>query len=417
VISIEAAFAHYVERLVPVGTSSVPIARALHRALAEPVSSPIELPAFPQSSMDGFALRAADTVDACSDRPVALRLVGVVAAGAAEARAPLGRGESVRILTGGRVPDGADAVVPQEDAVRDGDRLLLGTPVQRGAYVRRRGEELPRGQLLADAGQLVTPGVVGALAVAGVARVVVHDAPRVHVLATGDEVVAPGEELASGQVFDANAPLVSTWLVARGTVPAAVGHVGDDLGATGAALDAALADADLVIVAGGVSVGDRDFVRPAAAAVGIEEVFWRVRQKPGKPLAFGVRDGVALLGLPGNPGAVFVCLHTHVAAVLDRLAGLRPSGPHWRHGALAADVVPDPDRDAWLRCRLGYDETGAARLSPMPRQASHMVGELAACQAIALVRSGGAPIREGTVLPWIAVEPTAGPPGTPVLTE
>lgn len=403
-ITLDEAFAAYPERISPADPEERPLQRCAGRVLAEPAASRTDLPPFRQSAMDGYALRAADTAGAAGDGPVELALTGTRPAGPTGQEMAVGPGEAVRIFTGARLPAGADAVLRQEEAGVEGETLRVGRPMEEGEAVRDRGEELRRGTTLAEAGTRLTSGHLGGLAAAGVDRVAVRPAPRVRLFVTGDEVVDTGPALEPGEVYDANTPLVSGWLEGRG-LEVTDGRLSDDPAATRDALAAALEEADLVLTTGGVSVGDRDFVLEAARAAGVEEVFWRVRQKPGKPLFFGVRDGSVLLGLPGNPGSVHACLATHVRRVLGLLEGEAEPGPRMEPGVLADDFPLNPEREWWARCRVEISPEGEVGLAPLGRQASHMIAHLGRAEALARLPRGEGKAEAGTVVPWT---PAAG---------
>lgn len=397
-ISLDTALQRYAERLAPLPVQTCPLAAALGRVLAEAPAAQTDLPPFTQSAVDGYALHHADLVDATEASPVRLPLVGEVAAGAATVPA-LQRGTALRIFTGGALPAGADTVARQEIVERDDAEVRLRQPLPVHADTRLRGEELTGGTPLAAPGTRVTPGVIAALAMAGVGAVQVHRAPRLALLVTGDEVARAGEPLQPGQIFDANGPLLQAWCRQRLGQTPPLHVVADTLAAMRAALEQALAEADLVITTGGVSVGDHDHVRAAAVALGVEEVFWRVAQKPGMPLYFGQRGAAAVIGLPGNPGAVMVGLQVHVERMLSWLEGAGDATPAWRAGVLSAAVRGDAHRELLMRMRVTVDAAGVAQLQPLGRQASHMLSNLA--EANALVRITAPDLAAGTRVSWI----------------
>lgn len=400
-ISIDAALAHYAARLTSLPALTLPLAGALGAVLAEPAVAAVELPLFTQSAVDGYALRSVDLARASGASPVRLQVVGEVAAGQ-RALDDVAAGTAVRIFTGGALPPGADTVARQEIVQRRGDEITIAQPLAPYADTRLRGEELQRGAPLLPQGQRLTPGTLAALAMAGVAEVSVHRRARIALLVTGDEVIAPGEALTAGGVYDANGPLLAAWFQARGAETLPVRYVTDHLQAVEDALRLALAEADVVITTGGVSVGDHDHVRAAARAQGAEEVFWRVSQKPGMPLYFGLRSAQAIIGLPGNPAAVLVGLTLHVARVLAVLEGESPPGPNWQRGRLAAEVPRDAKRDLLLRMHAETDADGVLWLYPLGRQGSHMLSNLASANA--LVRLGpGATAAAGSTAPWLAL--------------
>jgi len=401
-IALRDALELYGQTLRPLPAEPCALEDALGRVLAQPAASRVDLPLFTQSAVDGYALRSADVAMACAQASVALKLVGDVPAGAPSTGA-VEAGTAMRILTGGALPEGADACARQEIVERDGDSIRLRAPVRAGADTRYRGEELKQGDVMAHPGQRLHAGLLAALAMAGVTEVHAHRRPRIAVLVTGDEIAPLGAVLKPGQVHDANGPLVRSWLLERGFAVGRVQYVPDRPEAVRGALAAALDAADLVITTGGVSVGDRDYLPQLAPALGVTKVFWQVAQKPGKPLWFGVRERTALLGLPGNPAAVLVGLAVHAARVLALLEGLAQPQPEWREGVLEAAAKADAHRDRLVRMSLGYADGGRAVLGALPRQDSHMLSNLARAGALAWLPAREAPYQAGETVRWIAL--------------
>lgn len=396
-LEIDAALGLCSARVDALPARQMPLRAALGRVLAAPALSALDLPPFAQSGVDGYALRAADTAAA----PRSLPLAGEIPAGRAAA-CPLAPGTAVRVFTGAMVPAGADAVVAQERVTLAGDALQLAAPVETGEGLRRQGEELGAGAAVCAAGQRLGAARLAALAAAGVATVSVRPEPRVRVLVTGDELSAAGGPPPPGVIHDANGPLLRGWLAERGYAPR-VAHVRDRLAVVEQHLEQALAEADLVVTTGGVSVGDYDLVMRAAAAQGVETVFWRVRQKPGKPLYLGVApDGVPLLGLPGNPAAVLAGASVFLRRLLDLREGLATPGPELLGGVAAAAVRRDAVRDGWLRARR-EPEAGTVALRVLERQASHMLSNLGEADALVRVPSGPEPLPAGAPLQWLPI--------------
>lgn len=371
--SLTQALASYAEYLSPLPSQTVALDQAVGRVLAVPHYSAIDLPRFDQSAMDGYALRAADADQS-------LRIAAVVACG--EPAPALQQGTACRIYTGAPIPQNADCVVPQENIRKDGNAIRCNPPPQPGAYIRRRGEELRLGDLVADAGQRITIGLAAALAMAGLVRVNVHRRPRIKVLITGDEVCPPGTPLGAAQIPDANGPLIRHTLAAWGFTGVQPEHVGDTEAAVAAGLKAGLASADLIITSGGTSVGDRDFLPKVSTALGLRRIFWKVAQKPGKPLLFATSGNVALLALPGNPAAVLIGLMLHVHTVLNRLQGLQQIAPAWQTGCLQQAYAADK-RERLVRVQVATDAAGRVNLAALPKQASHMLSNLADANALA----------------------------------
>lgn len=388
------ALSQYRSSVRALPTQRVPLELALGSVLAEAPKARISLPRFTQSAMDGYAVRAADGL---SPRT----LIGTAAAGT-PAGVTVGEGQAVRILTGGVLPAGADAVARQEIVERTGEGIVLREVVRKGEAVRYEGEELVAGAALAGPGKRIGAGLLAALAMAGVDTVEVYRRPRVAVLVTGDEISRVGEPLEPGHVYDANGPLLRAWFVENGYGEPVIAYVRDDEAALEEAMSAALDSADLIVTSGGVSVGDRDFVPLVADRLGVRQIFWKVAQKPGKPLWFGMRDGKVLLGMPGNPGAVLVCLAVHARAILAQLEGETGEQPAWRSGVLASPVEADPQRDRLVRMRLDMT-AGAASLGLLPRQESHMLSNLASAHALVWLPARATPFAAGEAVSWLPI--------------
>jgi molybdopterin molybdotransferase len=393
-LPIEETFALYRQWVGHLPTHRLPVELALGAVLAEAATARIALPRFTQSAVDGYAVLAADG-------QASRALIGTAAAGEPSG-VVVTSGQAVRILTGGVVPEGADAVARQEIVERTGAGIVLTEAVRVGEAIRYEGEELASGSLIANVGQRVTAGLVAAFAMAGIDSVEVYRRPRVAVLVTGDEVVRAGEPLAPGMVYDANGPLLRSWFVEHGYGEPVVAYVRDDESVLEEALSAALDSADLIVTSGGVSVGDRDFVPLVADRLGVRKVFWKVAQKPGKPLWFGMREGKVLLGMPGNPAAVLVCLAVHARAVLGRLEGETADQPKWRRGVLSAPVDADAERDRLVRMRV-RNEDGTVMLEALPHQDSHMLSNLASAHALVWLPSRAEAFAPGERVSWTVI--------------
>jgi molybdopterin molybdotransferase len=387
-LSIDEALALVLARVRPLDVEDVPVGLAAGRVLAEPAAATADLPPFDSSAMDGFAVRPEDT-------PGRLRLIGQSAAGR-PFDGTLGPGEAVAISTGAVVPAGAGAVVPVEESRTDGEAIVVELAAA-GAHVRPRGGDAAAGSFVVPGGSRLRAAQIGALAAAGVAVVRVARRPRVAVLATGSELRPPGGALAPGQIYEANSPLLAAQLAAAGAAVDVLAPVADDVEATRAALERGL-ESDVLVTSGGVSVGPHDLVRSALEQLGVEEVFWRVAVRPGRPIAFGVHGPTLVFGLPGNPVSSLVGCELFVLPAVLALQHAAVPGPHYLPGRLAWPVRRNPQRAQLLRARARSEPEGVV-LEPLQGQESHMIATSAAADALVLIEMGegelpqGAPVR------------------------
>jgi molybdopterin molybdotransferase len=370
----------------PLGTSTVSLSEALGYVLAQDVRTAMPLPRFDNSAMDGFALRSAASRGATPDRPVRLAIVQSIFAGDNRSHT-IGKGEACRIMTGAPLPHGTDAVIPKERAQVEGSTLLVREAVGRYRHVRRRGDEIGKNEIVLRKGQHIHPGVIACLASVGKKTVRVIRKPVVSVITTGDEAVEPGTKLQAGQIYDSNSYMVSAMLEQMAMPAARCRRVKDHHTALANAVGAALERSDVLIVLGGVSVGDRDFLRRVLKKRGVREVFWRVRQKPGKPIYFGVKGRRLVFGLPGNPASAFTCFYLYVYPALQRLAGKRKD--HLAGSVLPIDQPVEPDAERWLMLKGKTRRRPGTGVGKLRRQGSHMVTSLAETDRILVVPPAG----------------------------
>lgn len=370
----------------PLPARRVDIAAALGATLAENVDAPFPLPRFDNSQMDGYAVRARDV----GRGRVRLAIVDTVHAGRT-ARRDLRTGEAMAIMTGAPLPAGADAVVPREAVAVEGKTLIVDGPVRRGCYVRRQGEEIRTGARVLDAGDRLHPGALACLAALGRRSARVVPRPDVTLITTGDEVVAPGRRLERAQVYDSTSTALAAALAHMGFDSPRVRRAGDDAARLRQGFARALAASDVLIVVGGVSVGERDFVRNALGRNRVREIFWRVAQKPGKPLYFGKRGRKLVFGLPGNPASAFTCFYLYVYEALRRLAGADRPGLNERELPLAAATRPDPN--LWLHLKGRRDAKGRAVV--LPAQGSHMITSLPGIDRLIVIPPGRGTLARG----------------------
>jgi molybdopterin molybdotransferase len=379
-IPIDEARAKILEHVRPLPSEDVAVQDALGRVLAEDVVADRDVPSFANSAMDGFAVRSGPAGRA-------LRIVGESRAGA-PAGVGVDDGQAVRISTGAAIPEGADAVLQVERVTVDGDTVTLEDDVAPGRNVRPAGDDLNAGQTVLPAGTRMGAAEIGIAVVAGRGTVRCARAPRVVVLATGDELVAPGGPLAPGQLHNSNGATLAALATQAGARVLRTETVVDTEEATRRAIAAALEEADVLVLSGGVSVGPHDHVRPALQALGVDEVFWRVALRPGRPTWFGTRGETLVFGLPGNPVSAMVTFMLFARPALGAMQGA-PHEPERIVSHLAEAIPRHPDRDECVRVTL---RDGFA--TPTGPQGSHQLSSMLGADGFAIVTAG-----EGLALP------------------
>jgi molybdopterin molybdotransferase len=403
-IELEQARRTVLARVQVPASEPVTLAGALGRVLAEDVRSDGAVPGFDSSAMDGFALRCLDVRDARPERPIELSVVGESRAGSPASRALAG-GEAIAISTGAVMPAGADAVVPVEQTRRENGRVEILTAPDAQANVRFAGEDIRAGALVLGAGTALGAAELGVLASLGRAAAVCARRPRLAVITTGDELVEPGRPLAAGAIYNSNAYSVGALAVQSGAelIGLAAGGresfretgqlaatVADDAKATRTAIAAALEQADVLVLCGGVSVGEHDHVRRALAELGVEEHFWGVALKPGKPTLFGTRGQTLVFGLPGNPVSALVTFCLFVAPAVRALSGA--AEPRRRTVAtLRSACEKAPGRTHAVRCSLHLGERGW-EAEPTGAQGSHVLTSMLGADALAILPPDGASV-------------------------
>jgi molybdopterin molybdotransferase len=394
-LSVSEARQHLLKAFSPVQPESIPLIDSHGRVLAEQVTSPIDLPIFDNSSMDGFAVRAEDIAQANAGKPVVLRVVVDIPAGTLAAHS-IESGEAGRIMTGAPLPSGADAIVPVEntDHYRPGEKtgtnvpetVQIFSPVNAGAFVRSKGQDVRAGQVVLHSGARLRPQDLGLLAMLGCAEVSAFRRPRVAMFSTGDELLPVHMALEPGMIHDSNAYTLSSQVLRDGGQPVYLGIAPDREEEVEALLERAVAEqADLIVSSAGVSVGAFDFVRSVVERHG-HLTFWRVNMRPGKPIAFGSYRGTPFIGLPGNPVSAFVGYEVFVSFALNRLAGL-PDKPRPVLSTRLLEPVESDGRESYLRA-IAYIDNGSwfARLTG--HQGSGNLLSLVQANALLIIPSG-----------------------------
>ena len=372
----------------PLPAEQVSIAHGLGRVLAEDVTARLTQPPSDVSSMDGYAVRAADVATA----PTTLRRIGKAPAGGAH-DGELGPGETVRIFTGGPVPNGADAVTMQEDTEVDGDQVTMKVAVAEGHFIRSAGLDFSKGDVGLTAGRRLAPRDIGLAAAMNVPWLTVRRRPRVALLATGDEVVRPGEPVGPNQIVSSNSLALAALVTEAGGEPVDLGIALDNADSL-ERMAAGAKGADVLVTTGGASVGDHDLVQQVLGKIGFELDFWRIAMRPGKPLIFGDINGTPLLGVPGNPVSALVCAMVFLRpAIATMLAVDNSAVPET--AALGIDLDANDHRQDYLRARLEPGANGELVATPFARQDSSMLSTLTASSCLVIRPPHAGPAKAG----------------------
>lgn len=390
-ISVAEAQARLLALAEPVGMERLPLLAAAGRWAAEAVPALRTQPVADLSAMDGYAIRH-------TELPGPWRVVGEAAAGGAALPA-LAPGEAARIFTGAPVPDGADTVMVQEEAARDGDMLRLDGegPPRVGANIRRAGSDFAAGTSLIAAGERLNPARIGLAALGGHGDIAVRRRVRVAIVSTGDELVEPGSPGDAG-LPNSNGPMLAALLDGWPVEIVDMRIVRDDLDALATAFAELAARADILVTIGGASVGDHDLVKPALAAAGAEIDFWRIAMRPGKPLLAGQIGTTVCLGLPGNPVSAFVTAMLFLLPLVARLGGAADPQPGLRTAILGGELPAGGPRAEYLRARF-VD----GRIEPILSRDSALLGILASADALIVRAAAAPPLRAGERVDYIAI--------------
>ncbi len=404
-LPVDEAYARIERDFQPLpGSETLALRAALDRVLAEDVVSPIDVPGYRNSAMDGYAVRGAD-IPAAGERE--LQCLGTSWAGAPLA-VTLQPGQCVRIMTGAEMPAGSDTVVIQEHAERRGERVLIGNDTPLGRNVRQAGEDVRAGEMVVPAGSLLRPAEIGLIASLGVAEVAVRRRLRVAFFATGDELRTleqhAGKPLGPGELFDSNRHSLYGMLTRLGVEAIDLGVVADTAEATRAALREAAARADVVLSSGGVSAGEKDFVSDALQAEG-ELTFWKLAMRPGRPLACGRLGAARFFGLPGNPVAVMVTFYEFVQPALKRLMGLRELHPPRLRVRCVDSLKKSRGRIEFQRGVLFRDESGEVVVRSTGRQGAGRLSSMVAANCLIVVAAEIDAVAAGD---WVEVQPFEG---------
>lgn len=361
-IGVNEALERIIKSVARMPNAEVRLKDALGGVLGENVLAPVTFPPFDQSAMDGYAVRGIHSSD--------FSLVGEVKAGDDSSSVMLKEGEAVRIFTGAMVPSSAEAVVKQEEVeVLGSDKIRIEKQIRLSENVRKEGEQISLGQTVARKGARVNTGLVAYCAMLGIESLKIYKKPNIGLITTGSELVQPGELLKPGQIYDSNSIMLETALLELG-YPLNVMRTKDDLNSTKEVVKQALENFDIVLLTGGISVGDYDFVHEALSSNGVKEVFYKVKQKPGKPLYMGMKDSKVVFGLPGNPASVYTCFQVYVLEALRLMLGIEPNCSKQEFALLEGELNKSAGRAQFLKAK---EVDGQVEV--LARQSSAMLGD------------------------------------------
>ncbi len=367
-ISIEEALHRITSQEVEGKSQNLPLSQCLNYHLTDPVIAPIDLPSFDNSAMDGYAVRG---------KGPGFNIMGEIQAGDIK-NYELKAGQAFRIFTGAKIPENCEAVVMQEKTKSDGDTLIIEEQIGPGKNIRRKGDQVKKGEMVFDKGQKINPSVIGLLTSFGYTEASVFSKPRICLITTGNELIKPGQPLKEGQLYEANSSTLQSTLELMGFASHHQ-HVKDDFESTKATIKHELENTDILLISGGISVGDYDFVKKALELNGVTEVFYKVFQKPGKPLYFGRKASTFVFGLPGNPASSLVCLYVYVVPLLRKIMGASASEPDWLYIPMATDFKMPFDRPSFLKA-----EISSSGVRILEGQGSSMLLSMAKGNALAL---------------------------------
>ena len=395
-LSVAEALARITAAFAPLPGETVGLAEALGRVLAEDVAARVTQPPTDVSAMDGYAVRAADVAQVTEGAPARLEVVGRAPAGGAY-EGVVGAGQAVRIFTGAPLPEGADAIVIQENTETEGDTVIVKEGAPEGRYVRPAGLDFRAGQVGLEAGRLLSARDVGLAAAMDRPWLRVHRRPRVALLATGDEVVLPGDPRGPHQIVSSNGFSLAAFVQACGGQAIHLGIAPDDVDALETLVEGARG-ADLLVTTGGVSVGEHDLIRDALDRKGLDLDFWRIAMRPGKPLLFGRVGETPILGLPGNPVSSLVCATLFLRPAIEVMLGRKARDQAPETAILGADLDANDRRQDYLRARIEVDSAGRRRAVPFARQDSSMLATLAQADCLIVREPLAAPAKAGEVV-------------------
>lgn len=385
------------EQVGIMGVEAVTLPEGLGRVAAEDLVAPMSIPPFDRSPLDGYALRAADTLGAIRDFPVELRVIEEIPAGRPPAKR-VGSGQAAKVLTGAPIPEGADVVVRYEDVKVEADRLFISHPLKAYANYCFAGEDTKKGEVIVPQGLMLTPAALGLLAGMGIKEMPVFKKPKIGILSTGDELVDISEELGPGQIYNSSIYFLTAMIQQQGAIVSRAHTIGDSETAVANELEKMLDISDMVITTGGVSVGDYDVILRAVTRLGAQVLFWRVNMRPGTAVLGAVKDGKVVICLSGNPGAAFVSFHLLAEPVIRKLAGVRQIKPFKGQALLQEEFKKKSSQRRFLRA-VAYIEKGSLMVKMSGLHNSGIMKSALNCNALIDV-----PVKSGELVAGAKVD-------------
>lgn len=392
-IPLEKALEIFQKYASTVGIEEISTVDSFERVLAEGIVAGFPLPPFNRSPLDGFALRAADTSKASKENPVSLRITQTVYAGEIPVK-PLLLGETTAITTGAPLPEGSDTVIRFEDIWRDGDRIFVFSPIKAGENFIPAGEDVAGGEKILNEGASITPAAVGLLMSLGIQKVKVFKKPKVAIFSTGDELMELGCDLRRGKIYNSNLYAISAQVKEAGGVAFPCGTILDDKAAIAGSINQALAENDMVITSGGVSVGGRDFVKEAISLSGANTIFWKVGMKPGTPMVCGEKDGKLIVGLSGNPAAAMITFIMLVRPILRAMGGKNSENLLEVNALMEEPFEKQSKQRRLLRAGVNW-KSGSYYAIPAGLQSPGALKSMLFCNALIDIPAGHGPLKVG----------------------
>jgi molybdopterin molybdotransferase len=392
-ISVEEAQKKIQSSIPATQIEAILLEHALGRVLAAAIKSPLALPLADNSAMDGYAVCIKDIAQATEEKPVLLKIAGVIKAGDTRKRS-LKKGECLAIMTGALIPQGSDGVLAKEIVDVQGRKLLVRASAPQGNNIRFQGEEVKKGQAVIAKSTVIHPGVIGLLATLGLRKVPVFKLPKVSVIATGNELVEPGKKLAYGKIYESNTWMIRSALEEMRIHPTAVQKIKDDPKELRKKISKALKENDVLILMGGVSVGDYDYVKEILGELGVKTLFWKIKQKPGKPLFYGKKGKKIVFGLPGNPASVLTCFYEYVYPALRKFSGFKNCHLRQEEVLLKEDLRNDPHRTLFLKTKI-TQISGKKEASALRGQGSHMLSSFVEANALMVIPPSTVALKKG----------------------